>query len=64
LQDRATPANFGVFRDTLLSRLRNLGQLQHSFDKKVKACEASFAERLKCVPCPDSPALALERLAR
>jgi hypothetical protein len=62
LQDRATPANFGVFRDTLLSRLRNLGQLQHSFDKKVKACEASFAERLKCVPT-HPPSLLKDSLA-
>lgn len=49
-QDRTTPANFGLFRETLLMRIGSLGKLQVDFEKKVKLCEQAFADKLKYAP--------------
>lgn len=46
-QERGTTANFAVFKDTLLTRLRSLGQLQNSFEKKIKTTESGFLDKLK-----------------
>lgn len=45
-EERGTTANFGVFKDTLLARLRSLGQLQTTFEKKIKLTEAGFVDKL------------------
>lgn len=46
-QERGTTANFAVFKDTLLARLRSLGQLQSTFEKKIKTTEAGFVDKLQ-----------------
>lgn len=45
-QDHSTPANFGVFRDTLLHRLRSLNHVRSDFEKRVKETEASVDHRM------------------
>ncbi|KAK4687765.1 hypothetical protein P7C73_g2352, partial [Tremellales sp. Uapishka_1] len=45
-EDHATPANFGVFRDTLLLRLRSMNQVRSDFEKRVKETESSVEQRM------------------
>ncbi len=38
--------NFSVFHDNLISRLKQLSQIQLEFDKRCKAAESRYSERL------------------
>ncbi|KAH9842418.1 uncharacterized protein C8Q71DRAFT_719987 [Rhodofomes roseus] len=38
--------NFGVFHDNLISRLKQLSEIQGLFDKRVKDAESKYAEKL------------------
>lgn len=49
LKDHATPANFSVFRDTLVQRLRIMSKVRTDFEKRVKETEASVEQRMKWV---------------
>ena len=44
--DHATPANFAVFRDTLLHRLRAINGVRSDFEKRVRETEASVEHRM------------------
>lgn len=48
-EERGTTANFAVFKDTLLARLRSLSQLQTTFEKRVKTAEAGFVDKLSAM---------------
>lgn len=45
-QDIATPANFGVFRDTLLTRLRTMLTVRTDFEKRIKQTEANMEKQV------------------
>ncbi|CED84430.1 Extracellular matrix glycoprotein Laminin subunits alpha and gamma [Phaffia rhodozyma] len=46
-EDRGGPsANFAVFKDAILTRLRTLSHIQSHFEKKVRGCESVFNEKL------------------
>ena len=44
--DSATPAEFGVFRDTILGRLRAVGCVKVDFEKKIRAVESSMEQKM------------------
>ncbi|WVR06279.1 hypothetical protein IAU60_003309 [Kwoniella sp. DSM 27419] len=44
--DATTPANFAVFRDTLLQRLRSMVQVRADFERKIKDTEVSVDQRM------------------
>ncbi|ORY31357.1 hypothetical protein BCR39DRAFT_89832 [Naematelia encephala] len=44
--DHATPANFAVFRDTLLARLRSINQVRSDFEKRIRETESSVDQRM------------------
>lgn len=46
IQDIATPANFGVFRDTLLTRLRSMLTVRSDFEKRIKQTEANMEKQV------------------
>ncbi|TDL18934.1 hypothetical protein BD410DRAFT_792731 [Rickenella mellea] len=39
-------SNFGIFHDSLISRLKSLSQIQLTFDKKCKEAESRYTERI------------------
>ncbi|KDN52741.1 hypothetical protein K437DRAFT_220185 [Tilletiaria anomala UBC 951] len=41
--------NFGIFHDSLLSRMRRLGELRTHFDTKAKEMEAKFLEHFSAI---------------
>jgi hypothetical protein len=45
-QDHQTPANFGVFRDTLLLRLKSITAVRTEFEKRLKETEQSVEQRM------------------
>ncbi|WVF69243.1 hypothetical protein IAT40_004019 [Kwoniella sp. CBS 6097] len=45
-EDKTTPANFAVFRDTLLQRLRSMVQSRLDFERKIKETESSVDQRM------------------
>ncbi|OCF33425.1 hypothetical protein I316_04845 [Kwoniella heveanensis BCC8398] len=45
-EDTTTPANFAVFRDTLLQRLRSMVQSRLDFERKIKETESSVDQRM------------------
>ncbi|WVQ80511.1 hypothetical protein IAT38_002616 [Cryptococcus sp. DSM 104549] len=45
-EDHTTPANFTLFRDTLLQRLRAMISVRTEFEKKIKDTEASVDQRM------------------
>ncbi|RSH89332.1 hypothetical protein EHS25_002444 [Saitozyma podzolica] len=47
--DHATPANFSVFRDTLLSRLRAINGVRSDFEKRIKDTEGSVEQRMNAL---------------
>ena len=47
IQDHDTPANFGVFRDTLLTRLRSMTNAKSDWEKRIKDTEASVDQKMK-----------------
>ncbi|ORX40156.1 hypothetical protein BD324DRAFT_648758 [Kockovaella imperatae] len=45
-EDQETPANFGVFRDTLLTRLRAMTGAKSDWEKRIKESEASMDQKM------------------
>ncbi|KAK8858516.1 hypothetical protein IAR55_002743 [Kwoniella newhampshirensis] len=45
-EDPTTPANFAVFRDTLLQRLRSMIHVRLDFEKKIKDTESNMDQRM------------------
>ncbi|ODN77571.1 hypothetical protein L202_04740 [Cryptococcus amylolentus CBS 6039] len=45
-EDNTTPANFALFRDTLVQRLKSMLSVRSEFDKKIKDTEASVDQRM------------------
>lgn len=45
-EDNTTPANFGVFRDTLLQRLRAISGARADFDKRIKEAENNMERKM------------------
>lgn len=45
-QDSTTPANFNVFRDTLLQRLRSINGARADFDKRIKDTETKMEQKM------------------
>lgn len=45
-KDTSPPANFGVFRDTLLVRLKAVNQVRVEFERKVKETESSVEQKM------------------
>ncbi|WWD18405.1 hypothetical protein CI109_102855 [Kwoniella shandongensis] len=45
-EDHTTPANFAVFRDTLLQRLRSMIHVRMDFEKKIKETESNMDQRM------------------
>ncbi|KAE8538720.1 hypothetical protein D1P53_005083 [Cryptococcus gattii VGV] len=45
LEHHTTPANFALFRDTLLQRLKSMMSVRAEFEKKLKDTEASVDQR-------------------
>lgn len=48
-EDNTTPANFGVFRDTLLQRLRAISGVRGDFDKRIKEVEGGVERKIATV---------------
>lgn len=48
-QDHTTPANFAVFKDTLLSRLRTMTNMRSDFEKRVKETETGVEHKMRWV---------------
>lgn len=45
-EDNVTPANFGVFRDTLIQRLRSISGARSDFDKRIKETEVRMEQKM------------------
>lgn len=45
-EDNTTPANFNVFRDTLLQRMRSISGARSDFDKRIKEVESSMEKQM------------------
>ncbi|WVQ72827.1 hypothetical protein IAR50_002388 [Cryptococcus sp. DSM 104548] len=45
-EDNTTPANFALFRDTLVQRLKSMLSVRSEFEKKIKDTEASVDQRV------------------
>jgi len=45
-KETSPPANFGVFRDTLLVRLKAVNQVRVEFERKVKETELTVEQKL------------------
>nr|KIR89442.1 hypothetical protein I308_00449 [Cryptococcus tetragattii IND107] len=46
LEHHTTPANFALFKDTLLQRLKSMSSVRAEFEKKLKDTEASVDQRM------------------
>lgn len=46
VEDSTTPANFAVFKDTLLQRLRSISGVRTDFDKRIKETEARMESKM------------------
>jgi hypothetical protein len=42
-------SNFAVFHDAIVSRIRNITQIQQLFDRKAREMESKFVEQIKWV---------------
>lgn len=46
VEDSTTPANFTLFKDTLLSRLRSISGVRTDFDKRIRETEARMESKM------------------
>ena len=46
IQDHHTPSEFGAFRETLLSRLRQVNRAKGDADKRIKEQESKMEQRM------------------
>lgn len=47
--------NFKVFQDALMGRLKYIGQIQFTFDRRTREIEAKFTDKFGCVPSSLGP---------
>lgn len=53
-QDNHTPAEFGAFRETLLSRLRSVSRSKGDAEKRIKEQETAMEQRMGYVQSPQA----------